>query len=60
MRRVTEAAVEAFAVGLAFECIQPLTGRHSDLLDMAANAVGALLGAALVLAVCRLRRRRRS
>jgi VanZ family protein len=45
-RRLATAAGVAFAFGLLLECLQPLTGRAFALLDVGANAVGALLGAA--------------
>jgi VanZ family protein len=59
-RKLAAVAAGAFAVGLALECIQPLTGRQFDLCDLGANAAGALLGAAIALAACRLRHRHRA
>jgi VanZ family protein len=38
----------SFAVGALVECIQPLTGRHFELADLACNFAGAAAGAFLV------------
>lgn len=54
-RRLAAAAGGAFAFGLVLECIQPFTGRTFDLLDLAANATGALLGAAAAAVLLRHR-----
>jgi VanZ family protein len=59
-RRPFTAAVASlaasFAVGALVECIQPLTGRHFELMDLASDFAGAAAGAFLVaLAVSRAR-----
>jgi VanZ family protein len=37
-------AIGFIAMGVAIEFIQPLTGRNFELADMAADAIGVLLG----------------
>jgi VanZ family protein len=52
--RLLVAAVLPILFGILMEFIQPLTGRHFDLADMGANALGVLtvlLGSALALRV---------
>ena len=57
-RRLLAAALGASLLGLALECIQPLTGRAFDLVDLAANAAGVAVGLAGTLLVRRLLTRR--
>ena len=46
--QVLAAARGALLLGFGLECLQPLTGRTFDLLDLAANSAGAALGFAAV------------
>jgi len=57
-RRLLAAAAGASLLGLALECIQPLTGRAFDLADIAANAAGVAAGLAGALLARRLLTRR--
>ena len=46
-------AVGFIAMGIAIEFIQPYTGRHFEVADMVADALGVLLGWGVALAVFR-------
>ncbi len=46
-------AVAFIAMGVAIEFIQPFTGRQFEAADMAANALGVLLGWGVALVVFR-------
>lgn len=47
-------ALGFIAMGIAIEFIQPYTGRQFELADMAADALGVLLGWAVALAALRV------
>lgn len=50
------AAIGAIGFGGVIEMLQPLTGRSADMLDLIADALGAIIGAAIGAAVmCRER-----
>lgn len=48
-------AIGFIAMGIAIEFIQPYTGRNFELADMAADALGVLLGWAVAVAALRVR-----